>query len=128
MSFSEINAYGVQAFDCSCTKSNLSLFFLGLILGLSPIIIYLILNTLRKKKHRVPSSPHYITESNPYIAVPVKDIRDKTQLKKQHSYNGSGTIKSKFDFEFVPTLKRHSNEMKNGHSKQYYDSDKHLYE
>lgn len=123
----EINAYGVTEFDCSCTSSNLILFFLGLILGLSPIIIYLIFNTYRKKKSRVPSSPHYIAaESNPYIAVPV---RDKSLLKKQHSYSGSETIKSKFDFDFVPTLKRHSNEMKkNGHCKQYYDSDKHLYE
>ena len=124
--FSDINAFGVQELTCSCTSSNLSLFFLGLILGLSPVIIYLIINTLKKKKHRVPSSPHYITaESNSYIAVPV---RDRSLLKKQHSYNGNGTIKPKFDFDFVSTLKRNSNEMKHGHAKQYYPSDKHLYE
>ena len=91
-----------------------------------PGLLWLLFHTcLKKKKHQVPSSPHYITaESNSYSAVPV---RDKSLLKKQHSFNGNGTIKSKFDFDFVGTLKRHSNEMKNGHAKQY-ESDNYLYE
>lgn len=113
--FSEINAYGLPISDCSCIKSNFSWFFLGIICGLVPPIIYLILNTIKKKDRRVPSSPHYMSAPlNSYVSVPVKD---KHALKKQHNYTGNGTLKKE-----IPTLKRHSNEMKNLHSKSYYTS------
>lgn len=128
---SEFNVYGLQSLDCSCTTSNLSWFFVGLILGVSPMFIYFAVNTLKRRKLKIPSSPHYITAATPlstsnhYVTVPVKD---KSQLKLSHSHchNGSGTIRSKFDFDMP--LKRSSSELKNGHAKQYYEGDNHLYE
>uniref|UniRef100_A0AAR5PWR0 Sema domain-containing protein n=1 Tax=Dendroctonus ponderosae TaxID=77166 RepID=A0AAR5PWR0_DENPD len=112
----EINDYGFPISDCSCIKSNFSWFFLGIICGLVPPIIYLILNTIKKKDRRVPSTPNYMPASlNSYVSVPVKD--KKHALKKQHSYTGNGTLKNE-----ISTLKRHSNEMKNLHAKPYYMS------
>ncbi|XP_060516101.1 semaphorin-5B [Cylas formicarius] len=126
----EINAMGVQIDDCSCTSTALSLFFLGIIIGLLPGVICLLCHIFKKKKNRIPSSPHYITKENTYMRVP---RREKKLSGSPTIYSGgaNGTLKSikaKFDFENIPTLKRQSNEMKNGHAKQYCDNDKYLYE
>lgn len=99
------------------------MFFCGVIIGLAPGTLWLCHQIIKKKKHRVPSSPHYITsDPNQYSSIPV---RRKAKLTKQNSYTGNGTLKGKFDI--VHTLKRQSNDLKNGSPKAYYDSD-HLYE
>ncbi|XP_066247328.1 semaphorin 5c [Euwallacea similis] len=128
----EIGAYGLRYTDCSCTKSNITLFFAGLITGLSPLLFYLIHIILKRRRLKIPSSPHYITastafaESNQYVPVPMRE-KPQLQLHLHHSPSSSGTIKSKFDFDFMSSLKRSSNELKNGQTKQYSVSDKHLY-
>ncbi|XP_076262615.1 semaphorin 5c-like [Rhynchophorus ferrugineus] len=110
--------------NSDCSSTSVWIFFFGLAMGaiLSGIIL-IIRKYIKKKKHRVPSSPHYITtDLNQYTFMP---IRGKPKLTKQNSYSGSSTLKGKFDIGH--TLKRQSNDLKNGSTKAYYDSD-HLYE
>ncbi|XP_030746274.1 semaphorin-5B-like isoform X1 [Sitophilus oryzae] len=110
--------------DCSCLSVGLNMFFVGIIIGLTPGVLWLG-NQIRikKRKNYVPSSPHYITtaNANPYVA-----IKRKSQLNRQNSHSGSSTLKSKLDL--MGTLKRNSNDIKNGNIKAYHDSDNHLFE
>ncbi|XP_018333129.1 semaphorin-5A, partial [Agrilus planipennis] len=103
-------------------------FVVGVLTCFPTIIFYMY---LKKKRHKVPSSPHYISaKENPYIPVPLQDL----STRKQHGASSShsvlnnshcGTIKSNklFDFD-TATIKRNSHGLNNGHRKSdnfYYD-------
>lgn len=124
MAFSEI-----QIDQVSCISVGFSFFFIGMIVGLLPSLIYLTYYLVTRRKPTIPGSPHYImAEQNTYISVPTKD-----QLSRKHSSVGTslypnGTNKGKYfadDYEIPTTLKRQSHEVRNGHSRQ--DSDNYLY-
>ena len=44
-------------------------FFIGL--ALTAILCFLY---LKKRKPRIPGSPHYISKQNPYVSVPLKEV------------------------------------------------------
>lgn len=126
---SEMALSEIQIEQVSCVSVGFSFFFIGMIIGLLPSLIYLTYYILKRRKPTIPGSPHYImAEQNTYISVPTKD-----QLPKKHSSVGTslypnGTSKAKYfadDFEIPTTLKRQSHEVRNGHSRQ--DSDNYLY-
>lgn len=128
-SFSEMAVSEIQIDPTSCVSVGLSFFFIGMIVGLSPSLIYLVYYFIKRKKNTIPGSPHYImAEQNTYISVPTKD-----QLPRKHNSVGSSlypsvTSKSKYfadDYEIPTTLKRQSHEVRNGHSRQ--DNDNYLY-
>ncbi|OXU28754.1 hypothetical protein TSAR_006189 [Trichomalopsis sarcophagae] len=62
-------------------------FLLGLLLTTVMCIYY-----LRRRKPRIPGSPHYISKQNPYVTVPLKEVN----TKRQPSFSGSinGTLRS----------------------------------
>lgn len=76
----------------------------------------------KKRKPRIPSSPHYMSaKQNPYIAVPFQERPPKKQ--SAHASNSilnnvhNGTLKSaKYDYE-TATMKRNSHSLNNGHTK-----------
>lgn len=86
----------------------------------------------RRKKPRIPSSPHYMSaKQNPYIAVPFQERPPKKQIA--HSSNSilnnvhNGTLKSvKYDYDTV-TMKRNSHGLNNGHTKTELGDDKYYY-
>lgn len=119
----------IQMDQFSCVSVGFSFFFIGMIVGLLPSLIYLTYYFVKRRKPTIPSSPHYIAaEQNTYIQVPTKD-----PLSRKHSSVGSslypnGTSKPKYyvdDYEIPTTLKRQSHEVRNGHSRQ--DSDNYFY-
>lgn len=76
----------------------------------------------KKRKPRIPSSPHYMSaKQNPYIAVPFQERPPKKQ--SAHASNSilnnvhNGTLKSvKYDYD-TATMKRNSHSLNNGHTK-----------
>ncbi|XP_060837417.1 semaphorin-5A isoform X2 [Rhopalosiphum padi] len=87
----------------------------------------------RRRKPKLPSSPHYITtKQNPYVTVPMKEYRapakrtpsftKPTTVGAQHHGNGTaatGTLPRLFnkpaDYE-TATIKRNSHSLVNGHT------------
>ncbi|KAL1492641.1 hypothetical protein ABEB36_010871 [Hypothenemus hampei] len=120
----KISSYEMQYLDCSCVNSSFTFFFTGLITSIALFLAYLWFTNKRSKTVKIPSSPQYInsTESNTYVQVPTK-----AKIKRQCSQNSNGTLQTKVDLDYMSTLKRHSNEMKNGHSKHYRESNDFLY-
>lgn len=69
-----------------------------------------------------------MAEQNTYISVPTKDHLSRKPSSVGSSIYPNSTNKSKYfadDYEIPTTLKRQSNEVRNGHSRQ--DSDNYLY-
>ncbi|XP_015110024.1 semaphorin-5A isoform X1 [Diachasma alloeum] len=54
---------------------------------------------VKKRKVRVPGSPHYISKQNPYVAVPLKECCFQVNAKRAPSFSGSrdinGTLRTK---------------------------------
>lgn len=75
---------------------------------------------LKKRKTRIPSSPHYMSaKQNPYIAVPFQDRPTKKQsASSSGSILNNGTLKpvKYLDYE-TATMKRNSHGLNNSHSK-----------
>ncbi|XP_015592204.1 semaphorin-5A [Cephus cinctus] len=65
-------------------------FIIGL--GLTAILCFLY---VRRRKPRVPGSPHYISKQNPYVTVPLKEVNTKRQPSFSGSTNGNGTLRTK---------------------------------
>lgn len=100
-------------------------FIIGLLCACAMIFLY-----FRKRKVRIPSSPHYISaKQNPYITVPLQEMPPKRQgastsnsiLNNSHN----GTLKSNKCYDYdTATIKRNSHGLNNGHRKTdnyYYD-------
>ncbi|XP_066596034.1 semaphorin 5c isoform X2 [Prorops nasuta] len=49
---------------------------------------------LKRRKPRIPGSPHYISKQNPYVTVPLKEVNAKRQPSFSGSTNGNGTLRS----------------------------------
>lgn len=111
--------------DLSCQLESISSFIVGFLFPILAFYLYKAYKYYRKRKNRIPSSPHYISaEQNPYISVPTREKSTKRSNSTcSSSIFSNGTMKSlKQDLE-IPTLKRHSNEIKlNGHLKQQRDN------
>ncbi|KAK9890435.1 hypothetical protein WA026_010522 [Henosepilachna vigintioctopunctata] len=101
---------------------------LGLTLGVIVVHIY-----VRKKKTRIPSSPHYInTKQNAYVTVPLHDRSKKNSASTSNNILNnfhSGTLKSIKCYEY-DTVKRGGNHgLTNGHNKQdLLNDDKYYYD
>ncbi|XP_035740718.1 semaphorin-5A-like isoform X1 [Vespa mandarinia] len=65
-------------------------FFIGLALTAVLCFYY-----LKRRKPRVPGSPHYISKQNPYVTVPLKEVNAKRQPSFSGSTNGNGTLRGK---------------------------------
>ncbi|XP_076394986.1 semaphorin 5c isoform X2 [Megachile rotundata] len=50
---------------------------------------------LKRRKQRIPGSPHYISKQNPYVTVPLKEVNAKRQPSFSGSTNGTGTLRTK---------------------------------
>lgn len=74
---------------------------------------------VKKHKLRVPSSPHYISQQNPYVTVPLKDAHPKRTpsfSKSSALVNGTPKLFSKPPVEYeTATIKRNSHSLLNGH-------------
>lgn len=119
----------IQIEQVSCVSVGFSFFFIGMIVGLLPSLIYLTYYFVKRRKPSIPGSPHYIkAEQNTYSSVPIKDPLTRKHSSVRSSLYPNGTSKAKGfadDYEIPTTLKRQSHEMRNGHSKQ--DNDNYLY-
>lgn len=108
--------------------------FAGFIVGLA-FACFLFFFYMRRKKPRIPSSPHYIpSKQNPYITVPLQEVPSKRHaygspssssngsvIMHSHSPpNNTGTLKlytkSVGDYD-TATIKRNSHTLNNGHSR-----------
>ncbi|XP_023288888.1 semaphorin-5A, partial [Orussus abietinus] len=65
-------------------------FLIGLGLTAGVCFIY-----LKRRRPRVPGSPHYISKQNPYVTVPLKEVTAKRQPSFSGSTNGNGTLRGK---------------------------------
>lgn len=110
--------------------------FAGFIVGLV-CACFLFFFYMRRKKPRIPSSPHYLpSKQNPYITVPLQEVPSKRHVygSPSSSSNGSaimhspgntmGTLKlytkSLADSD-TATIKRNSHSMNNGHNRTESD-------
>lgn len=101
----------------------------GVVIGLlcSGVMMYLY---FRKRKPRLPSSPHYISaKQNPYITVPLQELPGKRQRAStsnsilNNSHNGTLKSNKYYDYD-TATIKRNSQGLNNGHMKSdnfYYE-------
>lgn len=74
----------------------------------------------KKKRIRIPSSPHYMnSKQNPYITMPLQERPKKHSASTSNNFLNNGTLKSaKYnDYEPTATLKRNSHALNNGHAK-----------
>lgn len=95
---------------------------LGFVICLTMALAFYFLY-LKKRKTRIPSSPHYMSaKQNPYIAVPFQERPTKKQSATTSSsiLNNvhNGTLKPVKYPEFeTATMKRNSHGLNNGHTK-----------
>ncbi|KAF5284738.1 hypothetical protein FQA39_LY04463 [Lamprigera yunnana] len=127
----ELNALGLEVEAASVsTGTIIGCILAGVVIGVlcSCIIIYFY---VRKRKPRLPSSPHYISaKQNPYITVPLQDVPSKRQGASSSSHSilnnsNQGTMKLNKVYDYdTTTAKRNSHSLNNGHMKSdncYYD-------
>lgn len=67
---------------------------IGFVIGLA-LTAVLCFFYLKRRKPRIPGSPHYISKQNPYVTVPLKEVNAKRQPSFSGSTNGNGTLRSK---------------------------------
>lgn len=82
----EVAGISVGAVVGSCIAG----FIIGLVLTAILCFVY-----LKRRKPRVPGSPHYISKQNPYVTVPLKEVNAKRQPSFSGSTNGNGTLRGK---------------------------------
>lgn len=110
-------ARGVETASAGFIIAYISLgFIINLVMCVSFYYFY-----LRKRKNRIPSSPHYMSATpNPYSLVPTRNKGRKNTASTSNSIlnNIAGTLKSNknSDYETV-TMKRNSQGLHNGHTK-----------
>ena len=103
---------------------------IGFIICLVCSVIFFF-NYLKKKKHRIPSSPHYINaKQNSYTPIPIKDRPSRKQsqtssnsIKNNLNINGSLKLSKCNEYE-SSTIKRNSHGLNNGFTKtdtSYYE-------
>lgn len=126
----EISPLGLEVEVTSASTGTVILCILGgVVIGLlcSGMMVYFY---FRKRKPRLPSSPHYISaKQNPYITVPLQELPSKRQgTSSSHSILNNthhGSIKSNKCYDYdTATIKRNSHSLNNGHMKAdncYYD-------
>ncbi|XP_044765447.1 semaphorin-5B isoform X1 [Coccinella septempunctata] len=98
---------------------------IGAILGVTCGVICVHIH-LRKKKTKIPSSPHYINaKQNPYVTVPLHNRSKKNSASTSNNLLNnvhSGTIKSSKCYDY-DTVKRGNHVFANIHHKQDFLSD-----
>ncbi|XP_011154550.1 semaphorin-5B isoform X2 [Harpegnathos saltator] len=67
---------------------------IGFVFGLA-LTALLCFYYLKRRKPRIPGSPHYISKQNPYVTVPLKEVNAKRQPSFSGSTNGNGTLRGK---------------------------------
>ncbi|XP_032687927.1 semaphorin-5B isoform X2 [Odontomachus brunneus] len=67
---------------------------IGFVIGLA-LTAVLCFWYLKRRKPRIPGSPHYISKQNPYVTVPLKEVNAKRQPSFSGSTNGNGTLRGK---------------------------------
>ncbi|XP_014488967.1 PREDICTED: semaphorin-5B isoform X2 [Dinoponera quadriceps] len=67
---------------------------IGFVIGLA-LTAVLCFFYLKRRKPRIPGSPHYISKQNPYVTVPLKEVNAKRQPSFSGSTNGNGTLRGK---------------------------------
>ncbi|RLU22473.1 hypothetical protein DMN91_004751 [Ooceraea biroi] len=67
---------------------------IGFLIGLA-LTVMLCFCYLKRRKPRIPGSPHYISKQNPYVTVPLKEVNAKRQPSFSGSTNGNGTLRGK---------------------------------
>lgn len=113
---------------------SLAAFLMGLVASVA-IMYYF----QKRKKVRIPGSPHYISsKQNPYVTVPLREPPKRTPSSassngsshyKSCNGNGNGTVASKIfpkptEYE-TATIKRNSHSLSNGHAvRAQLDEDK----
>lgn len=131
----------------TCVSIQVASFGVGVILGcsLAAFMVGLVAAVMmmyycqKKRKVRIPGSPHYITsKQNSYVTVPLREPPKRTpsatssngsSTYKMSPINGNGIIPTKLfskpaDYE-TATIKRNSHPLSNGHAvRAQLDEDK----